>query len=236
MFSAKKFGRYVSSLRKQADMTQSELAEKLNVTRQAVSHYEQGNSFPDVSILVLLSDLFKVTLDELIASGEPTRGEMKILSDVAVGRETVADSIDDMIGVAPYLKPGVLQRLSESLATKGIDISNVVALAEYLNDESICHMLKKTDVVEMDDKLLEKLLPVMSGHSVNRILQMILEGEMDWRMLRILLPYREYMHSQVEAAVVEGYLPWEALDLVNDARKQRARAWQEKGDTPANDF
>ena len=56
MFDITKFGGYLSRLRKNADMTQSELADKLNVTHQAVSRYEKGHCFPDVSILVLLAE------------------------------------------------------------------------------------------------------------------------------------------------------------------------------------
>ena len=86
MFHTQKFGAYFSRLRKSADMTQSELAEKLGLTRQAVSSYERGDSFPDVSILVLIADIFGVTLDDLINSGEPTRGEALILAGADAGR------------------------------------------------------------------------------------------------------------------------------------------------------
>ena len=79
MFNTQAFGRYLSRLRREADMTQSELGDRLNLTRQAISRYELGESFPDVSILVLLADIFGVTLDELIGAGEPTRGESRIL-------------------------------------------------------------------------------------------------------------------------------------------------------------
>jgi transcriptional regulator with XRE-family HTH domain len=53
MFNTKKFGRYLSRLRKKADMTQSKLAEKLAVTRQAVSGYERGDSSPTFQYLCL---------------------------------------------------------------------------------------------------------------------------------------------------------------------------------------
>ena len=66
MFDIKKFGGYLSSLRKKADMTQMELADRLNLTRQAVSRYEHGDSFPDVSILVTIAEIFHVSLDQLI--------------------------------------------------------------------------------------------------------------------------------------------------------------------------
>ena len=59
-------GKNIMRLRKMANMTQSELAEQLNYSDKSVSKWEQGNGIPDVRILVRLSELFGVTLDELI--------------------------------------------------------------------------------------------------------------------------------------------------------------------------
>ena len=60
------FGKNITRLRKIANLTQLELAEKLNYSDKAVSKWEQGNSLPDVRVLVQLSDLFGVTVDDLI--------------------------------------------------------------------------------------------------------------------------------------------------------------------------
>lgn len=109
MFDTKKFGAYISKLRKNEDMTQSELGDRLNLTRQAISKYEVGDSFPDISILILIADLFKVTLDELINSGEPTKGEAAVLGSFAKGNNDLPDhEISDIINLAPLLKPSVL--------------------------------------------------------------------------------------------------------------------------------
>lgn len=70
MLDTKKFGMYLAELRKDSGMTQSELAARLYLTRQAVSKYEMGKTFPDVSTLVMLADIFGITLDALIHSGE----------------------------------------------------------------------------------------------------------------------------------------------------------------------
>lgn len=53
-------------LRKQKQMTQETLAEKLNVSRQAVSKWESGLTEPDIQTLIQLSEIFEVSLDELI--------------------------------------------------------------------------------------------------------------------------------------------------------------------------
>ena len=117
MFDTKKFGANISRLRKNADMTQMELADRLNLTRQAISRYEHGESFPDVSILVMIAEVFSITLDELISSGEPTRGESLILESVAKGDDSVtAESIEDIVSLAPYLKPSILTKLAAGLS------------------------------------------------------------------------------------------------------------------------
>ncbi len=188
MFDTKKFGGYLSRLRKKADMTQMELADRLNLTRQAISRYEHGDSFPDVSILVLIADIFGITLDELIDSGEPTRGEFRILEGIAGGDDSVkAENIEDIVGVAPYLKPSVLTKLSNGLSAQGIDISNIISLAEYLNDDSVISMLENAKFETISIDFLEKLMPFLETKSKYTIFQKILDGEMDWHFLRPLL-------------------------------------------------
>ncbi len=217
MFDTKKFGGTVSRLRKQADMTQSELAERLNLTRQAVSKYEVGDSFPDVSILVLMAEIFGVTLDELIRAGEPTRGEARILGNIAAGRgDAAAESVSDLAGLAPLLKPSALARLARGLAKDGIRISELVALAEYLSDDAAAALLETADYGALDGGLLEKLMPFLDANSKEIVFQKILGGETDWRMLRALLPHAEYMISQIEAAVMDGALPGEALEILRE--------------------
>ena len=61
VFEIKKFGAFISRLRKERDYTQSELADLLNVTRQSVSKWELGDSFPDISLLTKLSEIFCVS-------------------------------------------------------------------------------------------------------------------------------------------------------------------------------
>lgn len=226
MFDTKKFGGYLSRLRKNADMTQSELADRLYLTRQAISRYEVGDSFPDVSILVNIAEIFNVSLDELINSGEPSKKESLIIENVASGKtDLVADDIKDIIGVAPLLKPSVLGKLSESLSKQGIDISGVVELAEYLSDDNVIKLMESVSLDKVDDTLLEKLMPVLDSKSMTKIFQKILDGEMDYRFLAVLIEYADYFTSQVEAAVVEGVLPWDALELM---RTGMAKAWEKR--------
>ncbi len=56
----------LGALRREAGMTQSELAEKLNYSDKAVSKWERGESIPDVSVLKSIAELFGVSVDYLL--------------------------------------------------------------------------------------------------------------------------------------------------------------------------
>ena len=60
------FGQRFSNLRKKQGLKQEEIANKVNVTAQAVSKWENDLSAPDISILPTLADILNVTLDELL--------------------------------------------------------------------------------------------------------------------------------------------------------------------------
>ncbi|MBR0140837.1 MAG: helix-turn-helix domain-containing protein [Ruminococcus sp.] len=53
-------------LRKAKNMTQEELAEKLNVTRQTLSKWETGDSLPDIEKCRMIAEIFDVSIDELV--------------------------------------------------------------------------------------------------------------------------------------------------------------------------
>lgn len=60
------FSEKLQILRKEKRLSQEGLAEKLNVSRQAVSKWESGQSFPELDKIIILSDIFSVTVDELV--------------------------------------------------------------------------------------------------------------------------------------------------------------------------
>ncbi len=61
-----KFNEKLISLRKSMGLSQEELGAELKVSRQTISKWESGQSYPDFQRLVLLSDYFGLTLDELV--------------------------------------------------------------------------------------------------------------------------------------------------------------------------
>ncbi|MBO5783529.1 MAG: helix-turn-helix domain-containing protein [Clostridia bacterium] len=65
----------IASLRKAREMTQFELAERLNYSDKAVSKWERGESIPDVAVLKQIADLFSVTVDYLLTDDHSDKRE-----------------------------------------------------------------------------------------------------------------------------------------------------------------
>ncbi|HWR24418.1 MAG TPA: DUF5680 domain-containing protein [Feifaniaceae bacterium] len=61
-----KFHEKLQACRKEKELSQEKLAERLNVSRQAVAKWEAGQSYPDVDRLLDLSDLFQTSVDQLL--------------------------------------------------------------------------------------------------------------------------------------------------------------------------
>ena len=76
-----KFGKLILKLRKKQNMTQKELAEKLNVTDKAVSKWERGDSFPDITLLEPIAKELGVTVSELI-TGEKDLNDDEIKNKI----------------------------------------------------------------------------------------------------------------------------------------------------------
>ena len=72
----KKTGKFIAELRKEQNMTQQELADRLNVTDRAVGNWENGRRMPDYSILMELCARLNVSVNELLA-GERVTPEKK---------------------------------------------------------------------------------------------------------------------------------------------------------------
>lgn len=60
----------ILTLRKSRDLTQEQLAEQLNVSRQSISKWESGQSIPEIEKIMLLSSIFDVTTDYLLKPSE----------------------------------------------------------------------------------------------------------------------------------------------------------------------
>ncbi len=74
-------GKFILELREERGWTQEELGDRVPVTRQAVSRWEQGKSIPDSSTLLILSNIFDVSINELLSGKRIPKKDMKLESE-----------------------------------------------------------------------------------------------------------------------------------------------------------
>ena len=68
--NSNKIGEHIAFLRKNKNMTQQDLGERLNISFQAVSKWERGETLPDVSILLDLAKILETTTDNILCGDE----------------------------------------------------------------------------------------------------------------------------------------------------------------------
>ena len=69
-----KVGNFIAQCRKEKKLTQTQLAEKLNISNKTISKWETGRGMPDSSIMLELSEYLEITVNELL-SGEHLQKE-----------------------------------------------------------------------------------------------------------------------------------------------------------------
>lgn len=79
-----KIGKFILQLRQEKNLSQSDLANLIPVTRQAVSRWEKGQSIPDSSTLLIISKIFDVSINELLNGERLKKEEPKKLEKIAL--------------------------------------------------------------------------------------------------------------------------------------------------------
>ncbi len=72
-----KIGKFIAKCRRDKKLTQSELAEKLNISNKAISKWETGRGMPDASIMLELCEYLGITVNELLSGEKLEEGEYK---------------------------------------------------------------------------------------------------------------------------------------------------------------
>lgn len=122
-----KVGEQIALMRKEKDLTQAQLGERLGVSYQAVSKWERGETLPDVGLLPDLAAVLGTSVDRLLSGGEKVmefRGTVK----VADMREGILcfKRMGDLLGRDNYIWQYAVQGINEHMKT---------SIDEYLDDD-----------------------------------------------------------------------------------------------------
>ena len=138
------FGQRITNLRKEKGLTQNDIAEKIGVTAQAVSKWENDQATPDIDILIKLSDIFEISLDELLGKEKKITvlNERPSKKDInkMVFRIQVLDAEDGdtvninlplaLIRVCANKEDGKIKLFDGNKNLEGIDFNQLVELVE----------------------------------------------------------------------------------------------------------
>ena len=85
-----KIGKFIAECRRNKNLTQLQLAEKLNITDKAVSKWERGIALPDTSIMLELCDILSINVNELL------RGEKSMQNDKQTNEQLLLDMAKEL--------------------------------------------------------------------------------------------------------------------------------------------
>ncbi|MBQ9458326.1 MAG: helix-turn-helix transcriptional regulator [Oscillospiraceae bacterium] len=147
-----KIGRYIQHLRKSSGMTQKELAEKLNISFQAVSKWENGDTLPDTGILLELCDTLGTTADKLLNGGSlaPFERRLMRLEDVTEGFSCM-ESIGKLFGEDSTFFTGMVEGINEKMNIDLLTYLNDPKTREVLYAEVLIQGILSGRTVDMDE-------------------------------------------------------------------------------------
>ncbi len=175
-----KTGQYIRARRKAQGMTQQQLAQRMNVSFQAVSKWENGDALPDAALLLELADVLNTTTDKLLSGGAVIAGERRRMraSDVFEGFAHM-EAVGRCLGEESTFFTGMVEGINKKM--------NIDLLA-YLRDPQARGMMAVEALIQgvmngysldMDEvasyiqnpKMLEIIRGYLNTSSGNRLLQ-----------------------------------------------------------------
>ena len=86
-------GKKLKNARIEAGLTQEKAAEKINVSRQTISNWENEKSYPDIISVIALSDLYSVSLDELLKGDQKMAEHLEESTNVVKSNKKLTGAI-----------------------------------------------------------------------------------------------------------------------------------------------
>lgn len=154
---AKKIGKVIADLRKEAGFTQKSLSEALSVTDKAVSKWERGLSCPDISLLPKLSILLNTDIEAIIAGDTHRVGHRK-------GIIILEDKTETHAGTPIYDKPLVYYLLSHFLL---IGVKDILIIAGDKDKKFIQNNLAKAERIGLNITYSDRY----DGENLGRVLK-----------------------------------------------------------------
>ena len=111
-----KIGQYIKKLRKEKGLTQTQLADKLNISFQSVSKWEVGETLPDTNILLPLCNELGTTVDTLLSGGVIINKNRKLIKvESIVEGFKYLEKVKDSFGENSDFYKGIVEGISNKM-------------------------------------------------------------------------------------------------------------------------
>ena len=114
--NTKEIGDYIRTRRTALGLTQKDIANQFNISFQAVSKWETGETLPDTALLLDLAELLKTTVDNILNGGTIVAKKYKRISvaDVLKGFEAI-ETIKKSFGESSYFYQGMIEGINQKM-------------------------------------------------------------------------------------------------------------------------
>ncbi len=121
------FGKRIKNIRLENNLTQENMAKKLNVSRQAISNWENNKNLPDLEMIIIIAQMFPLSLDQLILGEGYNMDNIteKLIKDGSEGRRSRRNLIMVSIGTI-LLIIGIGLILIKGLTVEYIDSNGIL--------------------------------------------------------------------------------------------------------------
>lgn len=151
-------GMYIKRKRIELHLTQKDLAEKLQISFQAVSKWETGTTLPDTSLLLNLSDILEVTADQILNAGEFRKSMNKKINVQEVENAFKSiPKIKEVLGANNHFYTGMMSGLKEFIKGDFAEVINNKASLEVLVAKSVIQLVIDGYYISEED--IEKYFP-----------------------------------------------------------------------------
>ena len=171
MFDMRKIGKRIAELRKSKNITQMALADTMGISFQAVSNWERGESMPDISKLGELSEIFGVSIDEILCN----KRAAEIVEEISAGEKPSDITPEELTETVPLMAPKQAEESIKENKNK-MTISQLAALAPFMNEDDIGEIAK--DLLKNGGRIEDvvELAPFMDEDNIGDIAKDLLKN------------------------------------------------------------
>lgn len=145
-------GMFIQNARKSFNMTQAELAAKLNVSPQSVSNWERGESVPDVAVLPDLAGVLHCSVDAILSGGNGISGYRRYVT-VSQMREALSaiNRIGELLGRDHFIYTCIIDALNKRMNTTMEESFTDPYIFEIFAGEFLVGCIRNGDYVDPRD-------------------------------------------------------------------------------------